>query len=170
VAGADDAADLAKQPADTQEQPLTLDRVLLHHFALLLSQRPRLVDDRLRDAHLADVVEQSRELGVPPLTCAEPQLVRNAKRQLDDVPAVDAGVGVVGLDHVTEEEGRAAVGVAQLELVIDPHAPLSREYGQQRDEWQREHDAVRGRVRRERDGEPDRSERRVDRVDPDHRA
>ena len=69
---------------------------------------------------------------VAPLAGAELELVRDAHRELDDVAAVHAGVGVVGLDHVAEQERRAAVGVAQLELVVDPHPALAREDREQR--------------------------------------
>jgi hypothetical protein len=46
-----------------------------------------------------------------------------------------AGVAVVGLDDVTEP----AVGVAKLELVVDPDAALAREDREKADERQREH-------------------------------
>ena len=99
-----------------------------------------------------------------------PELVRDRERQVDDVAAVRAGVRVVGLDHVAEQEHGAAVGVAQLELGIDPHAALPREHREQADQRKGEHDRE-GRVHgRERNGEPDRREARVDGVNPGHRA
>ena len=90
----------------------------------------------------------------------EPEPVDDAQGQLDHVAAVHARVLVVGLDHVAEQEGGAAVGVAQLELVVDPHAALAREDREQADQRQREQHAVRRRLGRERDGEPDRREAR----------
>ena len=91
------------------------------------------------------------------------------ERQLHDVPAVHARVLVVGLDHVAEQEGGAAVGVAELELVVDPHAALAREDREQADQRQREQHAVRRRLGGEGHGEPDRSQARVDHVDRGHR-
>ena len=43
----------------------------------------------------------------------EPEPVADRERQLDDVAAVLAGVGVVGLDHVAEQERGAAVGAGR---------------------------------------------------------
>ena len=98
------------------------------------------------------------------------ELVRDRERQVDDVAAVRARVRVVGLDHFAEKEHGPAVGVAQLQLGVDPNPPLAGEDDEQTDERQREHDGERRVDGRERDGEPDRREPGVDRVDPGHRA
>jgi hypothetical protein len=110
------------------------------------SSRVSGLDDRLRHAHLAHVVQERRKLRVTPLARAEPELVRDAQRHVDHVATVHAGVGVVRLDDVAEQEGGAAVGVTQLQLVVDPYAALAGEDRQQRDERQREHDTVRRRL------------------------
>src|SRR5919109_1050694 len=65
VARTHDVPDLAEQAADLLEHALALDRVLLDDLALLVGQRAGLVDDLLRRSHLADVVQQRRELGIP---------------------------------------------------------------------------------------------------------
>ena len=70
--------------------------------------------------------------------------------------AVNARVGIVGLDDVAEQERRAAVCVAQLERVVDATLALARERAEQRDEWQHEDDERRMRVAREGDRQPER--------------
>jgi hypothetical protein len=100
-------------------------------------------------------VQQRRELGVAPLARRETELVDDLQRQLDHVAAVSTRVLVVGLDDVSEQERGPAVGVAQLELVVDPHPPLTREHREQRHQRERKHDAVRRGLGREGNGEPD---------------
>ena len=89
-------------------------------------------------------MQQRHELGVAPAAGVEPELVGDGDGERDDVAAVRAGVGVVGLDDVAEQERRAAVGVAELERVIDTGPPLARERAEERDE--REHEQERGSV------------------------
>ena len=73
-----------------------------------------------------------------------------------------AGVRVVCLDDVPEQERGAAVRMAELESVIDTAAPLARERAQEPDE--REHEQEGGSLfdGRERREQPDRRERRID--------
>ena len=120
--------------------------------------------------NLADVVEQGRELCVAPLAGGKSELVDDRKCQLDDVLAVLSRVRVVGLDDVAEQERCPAVGVAQLELVIDAHTPLAREDGEESDERQGEQHSCGGASARKGDGEPDRGEPGIDHVDRAHRA
>ena len=61
-----------------------------------------------------------------------------ADRQLDDVAAVAAGVLVVELDDVAEQQRGAAVGGAELERLIDPPRALAGEQPQQPHERQLE--------------------------------
>ena len=83
-------------------------------------ERAGLVDDLGGDADLADVVQQRNELGVAPVArVRDAELVADGEHEVDDVAAVAAGVLVVGLDDVAEQEGGAAVRVAQLERVVD---------------------------------------------------
>ena len=72
---------------------------------------------------LADVVQEGGQLGVPAGVGVEPHPVADGEHERDDVVAVEAGVGVVGLDHVAEQERRAAVGLRQLLLLVD-RSPL----------------------------------------------
>ena len=72
------------------------------------------------------------------------------------------GVRVVRLDDVAEEERGAAVGVAELERVVDPYLTLASEDDQQCDEREDEHDRDRMVDRGDRDEQADRRERCVD--------
>jgi hypothetical protein len=56
----------------------------------------------------------------------ETELVDHGQRERDHVAAVLACVAVVGLDDVTEQEGSSSIGVSELELVVDPDAPVLR--------------------------------------------
>ena len=83
-------------------------------------------------------------------SAARPMPASDLDRELDHVAAVRTGVGVVGLDHVAEQHRRAAIGLRELERLVDPRAALLREDPQQQRERQ-EHDArapTRGRRRR----------------------
>src|SRR5207249_6689098 len=114
--------------------------------------------------------QERRELSVASLARGKLELVDNRERQLDDVAAVNAGVSVVSLDDVAEQESGPSVRVSELELVVDANAALAREHGEERDQRERQENAPRRRLRREGDGEADRSQARVDRVDGRHRA
>ena len=107
VRGAHDAADLVEEPADALQHPLALDRVRLHHLALVGAQRAGLVDDLLRHRDLADVVQQRGELGAAALGGRQAHLVRDLQRERDDGLAVEPGVLVVVLDQVAEQDRRA---------------------------------------------------------------
>ena len=88
-------------------------------------------------------MQQRHELGVAAATRVEPELLGHGDRERDDVAAVRARVGVVGLDDVAEEERGAAVRVAELERVVDPAAPLAREGAQEPGEWEHEQERAR---------------------------
>ena len=55
-----------------------------------------------------------------------------------------AGVRVVGLDHVAEQERRSAVGVAELERVVDPDPALPCEQLEQPDQRHDREEGVAG--------------------------
>ena len=76
-------------------------------------------------------MQQRRELGALPVAGIEPEPVGDRQDQLHDVAAVAAGVLVVRLEHVAEQERCAAVGAAELQRVLDPHLALAREHGDQ---------------------------------------
>jgi hypothetical protein len=73
-----------------------------------------------------------------------------------------AGVRVVGLQHLAHEQGGAAVGVAELERVLDALLAFAPEGGEQAHEGHREQDGLGRVLGDERDGEPERCERCVD--------
>ena len=87
----------------------------VHEGALVVVERAGLVDDLGRDPDLPHVVEECRELRHPLLAGVEPEPLGDREDELDDVPAVRAGVGVVRLDHVAEQVRRPLVRVLQLE-------------------------------------------------------
>ena len=120
------------------------------------------MDDLGGDLHLADVVQERRELGLPPLARVEPEPVGDRDDEIDDVSAVAARVLVVGLDHVAEEHRRAAVRGRQLECVVDPALPLAREGREEEQHRQHEQERPRMPVRREGDEQAERREQRVD--------
>src|SRR5919108_4230478 len=166
VTGADDPPHLGEQTADLLEHALALDRVRLDDAPLLRGQRSRLVDDLARDPDLADVVQQRGELDAATRRLRQGEVFRHRDDERDDVAAVTAGVRVVGLDDVSEQERRAAVGMAELERLVDPHLTLAGEDGEQADERDAEQrcpDAMDGRERG-----ANRRERGVDRVDHRH--
>ena len=103
---------------------------------LLGGQRAGLVEDLVRDPHLADVVQKRRELGVEAIAVSQVERVGDRHHELTTSLAVEAGVGVVGLDHVAEQKGRAAVGVGELERVVDPHPRSRAKYASRPDERQ----------------------------------
>jgi hypothetical protein len=114
VRRADDRADLAHRPADAVQHPLAGDRVRAHQLPLGVVQRSRLVDDLLRDRHLADVMQERAELDVAALLGRELHPLRDGHRELDDVARVHAGVGVVGVDDLGEHHRGAAIGTVEL--------------------------------------------------------
>jgi hypothetical protein len=93
---------------------------------------------------------------------AEP--LRDRAHEVDHVTAVAARVGVVGLDHVAEQERRPAVRGSELERVVDADLALARELREEADERHREQDGHRFLDGCERDHEADRCERGVDEV------
>ena len=134
MAGADETPDIAEQAPDAIQHALALDRVRIDDRPLLRGQCGRLVDDLRGDPDLAHVVQEGRELGAPPLARRQAEAVGHREREQDDLARVVARVLVVGLDHVAEKERGAAVGVAELERVVDPPPPLLRQEGEQREE------------------------------------
>ena len=54
-------------------------------------------------------------------------MVGDVDGELDDVTAVLAGVGVIRLDHVSEQEGRPSIGGRELEHMTETVGPFLRE-------------------------------------------
>ena len=135
------------------------------------SSGPVFVDDLLRHGDLADVVEEGGELDVAPLAQVEAELVGDAEREFDDAAAVAAGVGVVGLDHVAEQQRRALVRLAQLERLADARLPLVREHREHPGERDHQHGHDRpDRDRRHGREQADRGEGAVEPVDGRHQS
>jgi hypothetical protein len=89
----------------------------------------------------------------------------DVERQLDDVAAVRAGVGVVGLDDVPEQQRGAPIGLRQLECVVETPPPLAGE--DREDTAERQQAKRRQRLPAGRNGEREahRREEHVDEVD-----
>jgi hypothetical protein len=155
-------ADVPEQTPDLLQHLLALDRVGVDDLPLLRGQRTRLVDDLFRDLHLADVVEECREFRLSPRTGVEAKLVGDVEDERDDVLAMEARVGVVGLDHVPEQKRGAAICMRKLERVIDARFPFSREVRKEAHQWQAEQEGVRLRQRRVGQSEAERGQGEVD--------
>src|SRR5215207_10769978 len=98
-----------------------------HDVPLLVRERPGLVEDRLGDADLADVVEQRAELDVPDLVARQPDYRCDLDRELRDLLSVVAGLAVLRLERVREGRERlpveAVARVAALTL-LEQHGGL----------------------------------------------
>ena len=82
------------EAADAAQDALADDGVLGHHRALVGRQRAGLVEDRVGDADLADVVQQRRRADVLDLGRREPEAARHGDGHLDDRLGVLARVAV----------------------------------------------------------------------------
>ena len=169
VTRADEAADLAEQAADGLEHRLADGRVRVHQRPLAGVERPGLVDQRSRELHLADVVQQRGQLGLLPFARVEPQPVGDGDDEVDDVAAVAAGVLVVGFDHVAEQHRGAAIRGRQLEGVVDAPLSLACEGREEREHRQQEQQRPRVPVGGEGGEQSERCERRVHRERRQHR-
>src|SRR5439155_26529319 len=78
-----------------------------------------LVQDRLRDSDLPDVVEDGAELDVPNLLEAEPELGGDRDGEPHDLLRVLARDGVLGLERVRERSERLAVEALRPVLVLE---------------------------------------------------
>ncbi len=165
VRRAHDDADVAQQAADLVEHPLALDRVRAHQRPLRVVQRPRLVDDRVGDDDLADVVQQRAQLGRLAHVLVDAEPLRDLHREPDDVLGVAPGVLVVLLEHVAQQQRRAAVGAPELERLGDAGLALAGEDRDQRDGREREQRGGRHPARGDRREQPERGEQRIDAED-----
>src|SRR4051794_19351318 len=83
------------------------------------SSLPRLVEDLVGDAQLADVVQERAELQLALVARVELKLLADLERERQHALAVlAAGVRVVGLEHLAHQQRGAAVGVRELERVL----------------------------------------------------
>src|SRR4051794_13250874 len=167
VAGPPDLADVLQRSAHAVQHPLARDRVAAHDIPLVVAQRTGLVDDLLGYADLADVVQQRAELDEPPLVLAEAELVCDRHRQRNDALAVRAGVFVVLADQLAEQQRRAPVRPARLDLLIQPGAALLREHPHQQREREQQDEGVAAVLAGKRGHHADRAQEHVD--GPDRR-
>src|SRR5439155_7138848 len=100
----------------------------------------------------------------------EPKVVANAEHEVDDVAGVQARVGVIGLDHVAQQERGAAIGVRELERVVQSALAFTGKEGQESDERRREQDGGPFVEGSDRDREADGSEREIDEPGPAEEA
>ncbi len=156
-----------EQAADAVEHLLALDRVRLHQGPLGVVERAGLVDDRVRDVDLADVVQERAELGLAAYFLADAHPLGDAHGEVDDVLGVVAGVLVVVLEQIAQQHRGAAVGTSEFDRLGDPRLALAREDGQQRDEREHEHRGRRSAGGREGDEQADGREHRVEPEDLD---
>ncbi|CAA9529010.1 MAG: hypothetical protein AVDCRST_MAG13-3998 [uncultured Solirubrobacteraceae bacterium] len=115
-------------------------------------------------------MEHRAELRLAAHVLPAPQLLGDADGQCDDVLGVAARVLVLLLEQVAEEQGRPAIGLAELERPGDAGLALAREHAEQADE--REHQQRRAGTRggRERREQPDGRQERVHAVHEDELA
>ena len=127
VGGAHHDPDFGAVAADAVEHLLALDGVGLHDGPLLGVELAGLVDDRVGDVDLADVVQQRPKLGLLPALLREAHVVGDARGQLHHVLGVVAGVLVVVLEQLSQQQRRAAVGAAELDRLGDARVALAGE-------------------------------------------
>ena len=91
----------------------------LHHRPFLVGQRAGLVQDRLRNANLPDVVQDGSELDAANRLELELELCRHADGEPDDLFGVLARDSVLRLERVRERGERLAVESLRPLLVLE---------------------------------------------------
>ena len=101
---------LVEEP-EPLDDPRALLGVALHDHPLVVGQRRRLEQDRVRDRELADVVEERRVAELVEVGLRELELAADRERELLDAARVAGRVGVAGVDGRREglHRGRRAV-------------------------------------------------------------
>lgn len=87
---------------------------------------------------IADVAQQSRELGTLASARVEAERIRYRRDEFDDMAAVASRVVVVCVDDVAEQQRGSAIGVRELESVVQPSRTLLREDAQEDKQWDRQ--------------------------------
>ena len=95
-------------------------------------------------------MEERRELRQPLLAGVQTEPPGDGEDELDDVPAVRPGVGVVRFDHVAEQVRRPLIGVLQLEHLVVLLLPLGRDARDDKHHREQEEQGFRVARRRER--------------------
>ena len=104
----------AREEIDPVHHLRTDHRMLRHQRAFALGQRPRLVEDRVRDRDLADVVQKKAELQLRHLGQPQPEGACDLHPIRGDSLGVLAGVGVSCLDRIGEGPDGGRVGAPEL--------------------------------------------------------
>jgi hypothetical protein len=115
-------------------------------------------------------VEHRPELGLAAHVLPAAQGVRDADGERDDVLGVAAGVLVLLLEEVAQQQRRAPVGLPELQRPRDARLALARQQSEEPDERQDQERRPRGRRRGEGGQQPDGRQQRVDAVHERHLA
>ncbi len=104
-----------------EQDPLADDRVLAHQGPLGGVERPWLVQDRVRDADLPDIVEQRAGLDLGERLAAQPERTSDGNREVPNGVGVLARVAVTGAESHREgaNDGPVGLGCAAA-LLTDP--------------------------------------------------
>ena len=113
-------------------------------------------------------MQERRKLRIATFTSTDPEAIADIEHQGDDIATVAPGIGVVGFDHIAEEECRPSIRVAELERVVDPNLALPREHDEQAHERQNERDRDRVVDRDQRSEQADGRERDIDQGAGEH--
>src|SRR5687767_6519312 len=116
----------APESRDRPEDALADDRMLLHQDPLVVVEWTVLVQDRVRDADLADVVQQGRGLHAGDLVRVQGERAGDPDGQLHDCLGVVAGVAVA-----LEKGGRQADDGVAARVVLRAHVllPAAHDHG-----------------------------------------
>ena len=106
------------QEGNGGEQLEGVHRVLLHHLPLLRRQRPRLVQNLVRDAHLADIVQQRAAADMHQVIPAHPHGPRHLHRLLHHPARVVLGLQVPQLQRVRPALQGGVNGEGQLPVRV----------------------------------------------------
>ncbi len=133
----------AREDGHVLQDRLGVARVPLHELVLGVGEAAWLVEDRVGDAQLADVVQEAGAAQVAQLGGAEAELAADADRVCGDAVGVARGVGALGVDHRGKRLGDAVdagiVGRDEAAVGGRRREPLARQVGEERVRvWQRQ--------------------------------
>ena len=123
VARADDRADRL-QGGRGAEDALADDRVAAHELPLGVVQRPRLVQDRIGDGHLPDVVQLSGAGQLVEVLGCQVELAADRLGHLGHVVQVDVQLGLALAEGAQEHVARLAAGGGAATVLLRVHAPV----------------------------------------------
>ncbi len=100
------------EPADAAQHLLRESRMELDALPLVVGQAARLVEDRVRDCELADVVQKARAAEVTQSVLVDPEGGRGRNGELGDARRMAVGVGRLRIDDEGKSLGDAIQAVA----------------------------------------------------------